>query len=221
MEPKPIVLPVAIQHLANVTPELAAILGLVVVELNVLSTKNVPRGWLAEVELVKILAQVPAHPRLNAVLYDIYLYVSAHEEPKATPKSIVNQVQYYYLPFFSSKCYKNKQKFCNPTLCFSVRDNVECETDAECGPGLACLQNSCRNPCDSTSCGQRAVCRVANTLPFRTMVCECPKPLTGDASVQCNPSKSKFCLNFKSLMQIFFYNNKRKSISVLIKLIMT
>lgn len=72
---------------------------------------------------------------------------------------------------------------------FLVHEYVECNEDAECGPGLACLQGTCNNPCDSTSCGVRAVCRVTNTLPFRTLVCECPSPLTGDASVQCNPSK--------------------------------
>lgn len=65
----------------------------------------------------------------------------------------------------------------------------ECASDADCGPGLACLQGYCKNPCEPTSCGIRAECRVANTLPFRTLVCECPKPLSGDASVQCNPSK--------------------------------
>lgn len=68
-------------------------------------------------------------------------------------------------------------------------DYVGCSADAECTPGLACLQGSCKNPCDSTSCGILAVCRVANTLPFRTLICECPPPLTGDASIQCNPSK--------------------------------
>lgn len=77
----------------------------------------------------------------------------------------------------------------NSCVIFSVQDKSECSNDAECGPGLACLQGNCKNPCDATSCGTRAVCRVANTLPFRTLVCECPPPLTGDASVQCNPSK--------------------------------
>lgn len=74
---------------------------------------------------------------------------------------------------------------------FAVTDPnpFECQTDAECGPELACLQGKCQNPCDDRSCGIRAVCRVANTLPFRTLVCECPKPLTGDASVRCDPSK--------------------------------
>lgn len=76
-----------------------------------------------------------------------------------------------------------------PPFLITVVDDVECENDAGCGPDLACLQGKCKNPCDATSCGIRAVCRVANTLPFRTLVCECPKPLTGDASVQCNPSK--------------------------------
>lgn len=72
---------------------------------------------------------------------------------------------------------------------FSVVDDTQCFSDGECGPDLACLQGVCKNPCEPTSCGIRAECRVANTLPFRTLVCECPKPLIGDASVQCNPSK--------------------------------
>ncbi|XP_037295454.1 uncharacterized protein LOC119189544 isoform X2 [Manduca sexta] len=71
--------------------------------------------------------------------------------------------------------------------CKPVTYDEGCKYDAECGPELACLQGLCRNPCEPTSCGIRATCRVANTLPFRTLVCECPKPLTGDASVQCNP----------------------------------
>lgn len=68
-------------------------------------------------------------------------------------------------------------------------EQTSCELDAECGPSLACLQGQCRNPCEPSSCGTGAVCRVSNTLPFRTLVCECPKPLVGDASVECKPSK--------------------------------
>lgn len=72
-----------------------------------------------------------------------------------------------------------------------VQADVECGSDAECGPDLACLRGVCRDPCDETSCGAGAICSVANTLPFRTLVCQCPKPLTGDASVQCVPSMYK------------------------------
>ncbi|XP_028157244.1 uncharacterized protein LOC114350564 isoform X7 [Ostrinia furnacalis] len=84
------------------------------------------------------------------------------------------------------ECPRNTQG--DPKIsCQPVLERAECEKDADCGPGLACLQGNCKNPCETTSCGTRAVCRVANTLPFRTLVCECPRPLTGDASVQCNP----------------------------------
>lgn len=51
---------------------------------------------------------------------------------------------------------------------------LECEIDSDCSSGLACISNSCQNPCFTIDpCDKSAVCSVVDTTPFRTMVCKC------------------------------------------------
>ncbi|CAG0880783.1 unnamed protein product [Cyprideis torosa] len=51
----------------------------------------------------------------------------------------------------------------------------ECRTDADCGTGLACINERCQNPCQLLNpCHPTAVCTVIDILPVKTMSCECP-----------------------------------------------
>lgn len=67
-----------------------------------------------------------------------------------------------------------------------LRDNDECSVDADCPSKLACFSGRCKNPCVETHpCGGHAVCSVVDTLPLRTMVCQCEPGYVGNADVEC------------------------------------
>lgn len=71
----------------------------------------------------------------------------------------------------------------------------ECKVDADCPSKLACFNNICKNPCEeSKPCIANARCSVIDTLPMRTMICECPSDFVGDATVSC--VQGRFCKNF-------------------------
>lgn len=79
------------------------------------------------------------------------------------------------------------------TGCKAIED--KCRFDSDCPSGTACIGGECVNPCAATEpCGVNAECRVINTEPVRTMVCECLPGYQGNAAVQCD--KSKYWLKF-------------------------
>ncbi|KAK8736180.1 hypothetical protein OTU49_004861, partial [Cherax quadricarinatus] len=62
----------------------------------------------------------------------------------------------------------------------------ECQTDGECPSKMACFDGRCDDPCQVINpCGTNAKCHVIDTLPFRTMTCECLPGFTGNAYVEC------------------------------------
>lgn len=66
----------------------------------------------------------------------------------------------------------------------------ECQTDGECPSKLACFNGHCDDPCLVIKpCGTNAKCSVIDTLPFRTMTCECLPGFVGNAYVECTPRK--------------------------------
>uniref|UniRef100_A0A8D8TXE6 Neurogenic locus notch homolog protein 1 n=1 Tax=Cacopsylla melanoneura TaxID=428564 RepID=A0A8D8TXE6_9HEMI len=65
--------------------------------------------------------------------------------------------------------------------------NVGCRSDSECPSQTACINAACVNPCKATEpCGIHAECKVFDTLPVRTMICECEPGYQGNAAVQCD-----------------------------------
>lgn len=55
----------------------------------------------------------------------------------------------------------------------------ECEEDANCRSHLTCVNNICVNPCSTGSpCSPSQECRVLDTSPFRSVVCQCPPDTT-------------------------------------------
>ena len=103
----------------------------------------------------------------------------------------------------------------NPYVsCDPPRRRAECVTDGDCPSQLACFSESCQNPCIVISpCQAPAQCRVIDTVPVRTVVCQCPEgyvalsngacrlkpaiPLTGcTADHECSDQEA--CYNGKS-----------------------
>ncbi|XP_047739046.1 uncharacterized protein LOC108675679 isoform X4 [Hyalella azteca] len=52
----------------------------------------------------------------------------------------------------------------------------QCVVDGDCPSQFACINQYCRNPCfELKPCDKSALCKVVDSLPVRTMVCECPE----------------------------------------------
>eukprot|EP00095_Tigriopus_kingsejongensis_P012598 maker-scaffold642_size120736-snap-gene-0.27 protein:Tk12598 transcript:maker-scaffold642_size120736-snap-gene-0.27-mRNA-1 annotation:"GH13743" len=63
---------------------------------------------------------------------------------------------------------------------------AECRIDSDCASSLACIDQSCQNPCYTIDpCDKSAVCSVVDTVPFRTMICKCRVGWVPDSSRSC------------------------------------
>ncbi|PNF22176.1 hypothetical protein B7P43_G05064 [Cryptotermes secundus] len=68
----------------------------------------------------------------------------------------------------------------------------ECTQDAECPSQLACISSHCQNPCTVANvCSPDQECRVLDTLPLRTVMCQCPPDTIADSSGRCKPIVQK------------------------------
>lgn len=92
--------------------------------------------------------------------------------------------------------------------------------DADCPSKLACFSGECRNPCVETKpCKAHAICSVVDSLPLRTMVCQCEPGYIGDADVSCVLGKFEFMIiiwNVFTEMIIYLTNNNNITIKILI-----
>lgn len=62
----------------------------------------------------------------------------------------------------------------------------ECTQDAECPSQLACISSHCQNPCTVANvCSRDQECRVLDTLPLRTVMCQCPPDTIADSNGHC------------------------------------
>ena len=57
----------------------------------------------------------------------------------------------------------------------------ECRRDADCPLDKTCHREECVDPCQLTSCGDRAICKAK----FHRAHCQCPAGLQGNPLVQC------------------------------------
>lgn len=66
-----------------------------------------------------------------------------------------------------------------------------CTKDADCPSQQACFSGECKNACHETlPCGEHAHCTVVDSLPLRTIVCQCDDGFIGDAKVACRLGNS-------------------------------
>lgn len=62
----------------------------------------------------------------------------------------------------------------------------ECIRDTDCPSKLACIDNRCQDPCGVLKpCASSAKCSVLNSVPVRTMICECPELWVPDTNGEC------------------------------------
>ena len=78
-----------------------------------------------------------------------------------------------------------------------------CTTDGECPSKHACFNGECVNPCVVIKpCGLNAQCLVIDSLPLRTMTCQCLPGYFGNPNVECRSGR-RFVL-----YRLFQLNNK-------------
>lgn len=81
----------------------------------------------------------------------------------------------------------------------------ECSVDADCSSKLACFNRECKNPCiESKPCGTHAICTVIDTLPLRTMICQCEPGYSGNADSACFIGKCHNYLFLNEFHLVFF-----------------
>ena len=61
----------------------------------------------------------------------------------------------------------------------------ECVSDPECPIQLACINEKCKNPCYSHTCGRNAECTVKNHRP----ICVCLQGFVGNPQTICEERK--------------------------------
>ena len=66
----------------------------------------------------------------------------------------------------------------------------ECTTDPECPDHLACIRETCQNPCFTTTCGVNAECRVTR----HRAICYCKQGYEGDPYRICEERKQPYHL---------------------------
>lgn len=102
-------------------------------------------------------------------------------------------------------CYvENHEPICPCSFLKNKQSNMNCQStsvtaclsDRECRLGTVCHRGMCTDPCDPShegyKCASKALCTVTDTLPFKSVTCTCPPPLSGDARSQCLESMINF-----------------------------
>lgn len=77
----------------------------------------------------------------------------------------------------------------------SIIPQPECRQDSDCQSSFTCINSLCENPCvKGDVCSNNHECRVLDTLPLRTVMCQCPKDTITDANGYCKPIGMYLCL---------------------------
>ena len=73
----------------------------------------------------------------------------------------------------------------NDSLSLILAPKPECTIDPECPTQLACINEKCKNPCYSHTCGRNAECTVKNHRP----ICVCLAGFVGNPQTICEERK--------------------------------
>ena len=66
----------------------------------------------------------------------------------------------------------------------------ECRSDPECPFHLACIQEKCKDPCQTSTCGVNAECKAKN----HRAICVCIYGFVGDPYTICEERKNMYNL---------------------------
>lgn len=92
-------------------------------------------------------------------------------------------------------------------------DDPECRVDQDCSTKLACIGETCQNPCQiDNPCTGNQRCVVTDTLPIRTVACICPDGLVFTQSGNCK--KGNFSISLSTYNIRKHYLNKRTCMSM-------
>ena len=72
-----------------------------------------------------------------------------------------------------------------------IERSSECVMDSGCLGHQTCLDQTCKNLCQKTTCGRNAKCEANN----HHATCKCPRGFFGDPYTFCKKSKTIFCYN--------------------------
>ena len=68
----------------------------------------------------------------------------------------------------------------------TVRPEPECRIDEDCPSRMACIAETCQNPCRvANPCTGSQKCQVTDTLPTRTVSCVCPQGFVFGSNGDC------------------------------------
>lgn len=146
---------------------------------NVRATRIVRTIWNVKMNVVRIRAIVVW---THSVAFTIIVaFVSVHPDSQ---EMLIKFVQEVSSPL--PTC-------CHNILCYykffrlvPILASPQCTMDSDCPSKHACFSGVCKNACEETKpCGEHASCSVIDSLPLRTIVCQCDPGYIGDAKVAC------------------------------------
>jgi len=71
-----------------------------------------------------------------------------------------------------------------------VSEKPECFVDQDCPSKLACISQTCQNPCNvNNPCQFDQKCVVVDSQPSRSIACMCPDGAVIDSSGRCSQGK--------------------------------
>ena len=91
----------------------------------------------------------------------------------------------------------------------------ECRVDQDCQSKLACIDESCQNPCRiNNPCTGEQQCVVKDTLPTRTVACVCPEGTVVSDRGHCQKgNNSDWIFRYSCIwLEIFFPKKLRVKI---------
>ena len=81
----------------------------------------------------------------------------------------------------------------------------ECRVDADCASLLACIGESCQNPCRvNNPCFGNQRCEVTDSLPTRTIACVCPNGQVFGDNGECKSGKKDGQIS-KALIYVYLF----------------
>ena len=137
-----------------------------------------------------------------------------------------NTTQGCFLPGIDHKIILSFNFTFNNSNCQFVEEpavvKAGCISDGECPSKHACFNGECVNPCTVIKpCGLNAQCLVVDSLPLRTMTCQCLPGYFGNPNVECRSGRRfVFKLHFSHIIltkerqtTIYTTNKSRQNVS--------